>query len=209
MRLAFFLTFAVAVAACRSQTAAVAVEPAAIQSALTACSTDRVTEGLARLDSLDSLTPGHADVLATRGLCRAVRFAADSVQADARAAFADLSAAADAIQAAPGTFQTGLGQIYNRRAFVVQSLRPDDWPGALADFDRAVAADARNSAYVLDRGVARALSGDTSAARADLRKFVAMVPADSGRADDLRALLSPAPGSPAPGSPALRLPAAP
>ena len=103
-----------------------------------------------------------------------------------------------------GTFQTGLGQIYNRRAFVVQSLRPDDWPGALADFDRAVAAAARNSAYVLDRGVARALSGDTSAARADLRKFVAMVPADSGRADDLRALLAPAPGSPA-----LRLPAAP
>ena len=189
MRLAFFLPFAVAVAACQSQTAAVAVEPAAIQSALTACSTDRVTEGLARLDSLDSLTPGHADVLATRGLCRAVRFAADSVQADARAAFADLSAAADAIQAAPGTFETGLGQIYNRRAFVVQSLRPDDWPGALADFDRAVAAAPSNPVYVLDRGVARAMAGDTTGARADLRQFVALAPQDSARADALRGLL--------------------
>ena len=189
MRLVLVLLAGVLLAGCQSGAPAVAVAPADIQSALSACSSDRVSEGLARLDSLDGLAPGHADVLATRGLCRSVRFAADSVQADARAAYADLSAAIDAISAAPGTFATGLGQLYNRRAFVVQSLRPDDWAGALADFDRAIAADARNPAYVLDRGVAHALSGDAAAARADLRKFVAMAPADSGRADDLRGLI--------------------
>lgn len=158
-----------------------AVDPALVRSALDACMQDRVSDGLGRLDSLLALAPGDADVLATRGLCRAVRFAADSVQADARAAFADLSAAVDGITAAPDAFATPLGQLYNQRAFVVRAMRPDDWPAAIADLSRAVEADPQNSAFVLDRGVAYALSGDTARARADLRQVERLAPGDAAR----------------------------
>ena len=185
----FALAAATSVVSCQDAPAS-PIRPADIQTALSACMTGGVTEGLVRLDSLHRLDAADADVLATRGLCRAVRFSADSVQADARAAFADLSAAITAVEARPDAYQTPLGQLYNQRGFVVQATRPGDWAAVLADFDRAVAADARNSAYLLDRGVARALSGDTAAARADLRRFVALVPDDAARADALRSLLA-------------------
>ena len=183
---------AAGLAACTVPDAEPAVDPTLIRSALDACMHERVSDGLGRLDSLLATAPGHADVLATRGLCRAVRFAADSVQADARAAFADLSAAVDGITAAPDAFETPLGGLYNQRAFVVRAMRPDDWPAAIADLSRAVAADPQNSAFVLDRGVAHALSGDTARARADLRQFERLAPGDAARARPLRDLLRPA-----------------
>ncbi len=166
-----------------------AVAPADIQSAQTACMQERVSAGLARLDSLDRAHPGNADVLAMRGMCRAVRFAADSVQADARAAYDDLSAALAAVEAAPDAFQARPAQLYNQRAFVVQGLRPDDDAAMIADLSRAVQLAPSNPAFVRDRGVARAIAGDTAAARADLRQFVALAPADSASADALRGLL--------------------
>ena len=200
-RPALAATFAVALAAglaaCQTSQAEPDVDAAAVRSALDACMQERVADGLGRLDSLLALAPGHADVLATRGLCRAVRFAADSVQADARAAFADLSAAIDGVTAAPDAFATPLGQLYNQRAFVVRAMRPDDWPAAIADLGRAVEADPRNAVFVLDRGVARALSGDTTAARTDLRLFERLAPGDTARARALRDLLASPRGTPA------------
>ncbi|HEX9952167.1 MAG TPA: tetratricopeptide repeat protein [Rubricoccaceae bacterium] len=210
LSLAVFIT--AVLGGCRRTPDVSAVEPTDIQSALTACSSDRVAEGLARLDSLDAAHPGNADVLAKRGLCRAVRFAADSVQADARAAFDDLSSALALIEARPDAFQTTPDQLYSQRAFVVQAIRPDDRAAMLADLDRAVAAAPRNPIYVLDRGVARAMARDTAGARADLRQFVALAPAESARAGELRRLLGDTLAGSASGSPAtapLRLPLAP
>ncbi|HEX8298326.1 MAG TPA: tetratricopeptide repeat protein [Rubricoccaceae bacterium] len=180
---------------CQSTPDVSAVEPSDIQSALTACSSDRVSVGLARLDSLDAAHPANADVLAIRGLCRSVRFAADSVQADARAALADLSVAAELLEATPDAYQTPVDQVYSQRAFVVQALRPGDWAASLADFDRAVAAAPRNPIHVLDRGVARAMARDTAGARADLRQFIALAPTESARAAELRRLLGERPDS--------------
>ena len=189
----------VVLAGCREPAPVSAVAPDDIRSAQVACMEERVSEGLARLDSLDDAHPGNADVLAMRGMCRAVRFAADSVQADARAAFDDLSSALALIEAAPDAFETPPAQLYNQRAFVVQSIRPDDSAAMLADLDRAVQLAPSNPVFVLDRGVARAMAGDTAAARADLRQFVALAPADSVRAGALRGLLG---GRPAAGQPA-------
>ena len=194
-------------AACRSGSDP-AVDPADIQSSLDACMQDRVTEGLARLDSLEGAHPGNADVLGFRAMCRSVRFAKDSVMVDARSAFSDYSAAAALIEAQPGVFQTTLGDLYNRRAYIAQALNPDDWAPALADFDRAVAADPRNPGFVLERGVARAMAGDTTAARADLRQFAALAPADSLRAGILRGLLDGRPAD-APSDSVITLPLAP
>ncbi len=193
-RLAFALFVLAALAGCRQPDLS-AVEPADLQSAQTACMQERVSEGLTRLDSLDDAHPGNADVLAMRGTCRSVRFAADSVQADARAAFDDLSAALALIEAAPGAFQTAPAGLYNQRAFVVQSMRPDDAAAMIADLDRAVQLAPSNPVYVLDRGVARAMAGDTAAARADLRQFIALAPADSARAGALRGLLGDRPAA--------------
>ncbi len=163
-----------------------------------------------RLDSLAGAHPGNADVLSIRGLCRSVRFASDSVMADARSAFSDLSAAAALIEDQPDAFQTDLAGLYNRRAFVAQALHPDDPASGLADFDRAVAKDPRNSAFVLDRGVARAMAGDTAAARADLRQFQALVPGDSLRAATLRSVIAGRPAASAtPSDSAFTLPLAP
>ena len=130
-------------------------------------------------------------MLATRGLCRAIRFAADSVQADARSGYSDLSAAIDLITAQPDAFSTPLGRIYNQRAFVVRAMRPDDWAASIEDLSRAVEIEPRNPVFVLDRGVARALSGDTAAARVDLRTFESLAPNDSIQALSLRDLLAP------------------
>ena len=198
----------VLLASCRADLDS-AVDPADIQASLDACMQDHVTEGLGRLDSLENAHPGNADVLYIRGMCRSVRFAKDSVMADARSAFSDLSAAAALVEATPGAFQTSLGGLYNRRAFVAQALHPDDWAPALADFDRAVAADPRNPGFVLDRGVARAMAGDTAAARADLREFTALAPDDALRAGLLKDLLDGRPADPAPSDSVLSLPLAP
>lgn len=200
-RLAFVLAALAALAGCR-EPAPSAVEPALIRSAQVACMQERVSEGLARLDSLNDAHPGNADVLAMRGQCRSVRFAADSVQADARAAFDDLSSALALIEAAPGTFQTPPAGLYNQRSFVVQSMRPDDAPAMIADLDRAVRLAPSNPVFVLNRGVARAMAGDTARAHADLRRFVALAPADSASAGALRSLLGdrPAAGPAAPDS---------
>jgi tetratricopeptide (TPR) repeat protein len=219
MRLLLTVALVAGLAACREGPPPSPVAPADIQSALNACirgdqrggqtpenlremtpperaALDGIATGIARLDSLLALAPGHGDALATRGLCRAVRFAADSVQADARAAFADLTAAIDTISAAPDAFETPLGTLYNQRAFVVQSMRPGDWPATLADLGRAVEAEPRNSAYVFDRGLAFAMAGDTARARADLRRFLDLAPDDAERAEALRAALARPPADP-------------
>lgn len=165
-----------------------------IQASLDACTGEDVRGGLARLDSLNAALPGNADILATRALCRSVRFAADSVQADARAAFADLSAAIAGIQMSPGEFQTPLDRLYHQRAFLVLAMRPNDWAAALADLDRAVELNPEAPGIVLDRGMARAMSGDTDAARADLRRYERLMPEDSTEALGLRNMLQlPAP----------------
>ena len=168
-----------------------AVRPEDLQAAQAACMAGEVREGVARLDSLVALAPGHADALYVRGQCRSARFAADSVQADARAAFADLTAAIEAVQAAPEAFQISLDRLYHQRAFVVQAVRPGDWPAALADLDRSVDLNPDAARVVLDRGVARALAGDTAAARADLRRYERLAPAGSAEARGLRDRLRP------------------
>ncbi len=125
-----------------------------------------------------------------RGLCRWVRFASDSSRADAEAAYADFSDAAEAIEAAPGRFTTPLDRIYSQRAFVALGLRPGDWDAVVADLTRAVEASPDEPTPVLDRGIAHREAGDTAAARRDFERFLTMAPADSARGDLVRQMLA-------------------
>jgi tetratricopeptide (TPR) repeat protein len=158
-----------------------AVALATVQAAQATCLSDDAEAGIARLDTLIAARPDDIDALATRGLCRHVRFAADSSRADAQAAMDDLTAAAERLDAGGTSAIFTLDRIYSHRAFVRAALGPGDWPAAVEDLERAAQLAPDEATYRIDLGVARGLAGDTAGAIADLRQFLVMAPDDTAR----------------------------
>ncbi len=152
-----------------------------VQTAQAACASGDAEAGIARLDTLLLARPGDVDALATRGLCRHVRFAADSSRADAQAAMDDLTAAAERLDGGATSAIYTLDRVYAHRAFVRAALGPGDWPAAVEDLERAAQLAPDEATYRIDLGVARGLAGDTVGAIADLRQFLVMAPDDTAR----------------------------
>lgn len=148
-------------------------ELAEVSDAFDECVRGDIEVGLAGLDAVIDQSPRDPDALVARGLCRWARWSTSGQESDARDAYRDLS---DAIDAVDDGAQAGtpLDQIYSHRAFVAQSL-DQAWVRAIEDLDRAVEIAPREPSHVLDRGVARAYAGDTTAARADLDRFLTLV----------------------------------
>lgn len=163
-----------------------AAAQAIVHDATMACLSGEAEAALARLDTLVAARPRDVDALATRGMCRRVRYAADSSRADAEGALADLTAAIERLGdgASPRGFT--LDRLYAHRAYVHESLSPGDWSGAVADLERAAAAAPDEPTHRLDLGIARNLAGDRNGAVADLRRFLAMVPDDEARVPVVR-----------------------
>lgn len=156
------------------------VSAEALDDALETCLDGDPEVALARLDSAVARAPASVDALTTRGLCRWTRFAADSAAADAEAAYADFTAALDAADH-DGDAVTPVDRVYSHRAFVARALG-DGWDATIADLTAAIEAAPDRPLHLLDRAVAYRAAGDTAAARADLRRFLAL--ADS--ADEVR-----------------------
>ena len=155
-----------------------------------ACIGGNVDAALSRLDSLLASGP-VPDGYAVRAACYSQRFVRDSVRADGEAAVADLGRALDD---ASGQFSES--DLYSRRAFARLALDPTDYPGMLADLDRAVELAPERPGHRLDRSTARALAGDASGARADLDALAARPDLDSATAATVRQRLDslPRPG---------------
>lgn len=156
------------------------VDLAAVEAAFDRCLEGETEAGIARLDSVLARSPAAPDALVSRGLCRWAQWDETDDLDDARAAYADLSAAIEAVEGGARA-HTALDQIYSHRAFVAQAL-DEGWVRTLEDLGRAVELDPDEPRHVLDRGVVHAYAGDTTAARADLRQSLAL--ADSAGDDD-------------------------
>lgn len=157
------------------------VDLRAVEVAFEQCLAGDVASGVARLDSVLAASPGDPDALASRGLCRWTGWGDDGDIEDVRAAYTDLSAAIDAVEGGASSRGLSLDALYSHRAFVARAL-DDGWVRALEDLDRAVALSPEDPQHVLDRGVALSYTGDSVAARRDLRQYLAL--ADSAEARD-------------------------
>jgi tetratricopeptide (TPR) repeat protein len=195
LRFALFVLAAL-VAGCTSSSGGAEASPEAVQLALNDCTSGDPTRGIAALDSLLAGDPDAADALASRGICYWTRFSADSARADIRAAHADLSKAIDLAESSGGTAGTmSLDRLYSHRAFVAVARDPDSWSETIADLDKAAALNPAFPTHVLDRGMARLMSGDTTAARVDFEAFLTVAATDTARADRVRAMLGQLDGS--------------
>ncbi len=145
---------------------------AEVADAFDECRVGDLQQGLRQLDAIVDQSPDDPDALVARGLCRWSWSSTTEDDGDLRGAYQDLS---DAIRAVDGGAEsaTSLDQIYSRRAYVAQAL-DGAWVRALEDLDHAVALAPDDAGLFLDRAVARASAGQTAAARADLRRFVAL-----------------------------------
>ena len=145
---------------------------AEVSGAFDECVIGNLDAGLEQLDGILDRSPEDSDALVARGLCRWSLWSTSGDDDDVRGAYADLS---DALRAAGDGAQpdAALAQIYVHRAYVAQSL-DGAWVRALEDLDRAVALAPGHPGHVLDRAVARVSAGRVDAARADLRRIVAL-----------------------------------
>ena len=145
---------------------------AEVADAFDECRAGDLQRGLRQLDAVVRQSPRDPDALVARGLCRWSWSSTTGDDDDLRGAYQDLS---DAIEAVDGGAEsaTPLDQIYSRRAYVAQAL-DGAWVRALEDLDHAVALAPGDAGLFLDRAVARRSAGRTAAARADLRRFVAL-----------------------------------
>lgn len=159
---------------------------AVVEQALNGCLGGDAPASIARLDTLLAARPGDVDALATRGMCHRVRFAADSSRADAEQAMDDLTAAIERLAGGGASAGYTLDRLYAHRAYVHEALDRGVWTEVVADLERAVAAAPDEPTHRLDLGVAKSLAGDTTAAIADLRRFLAMAPTDSARGPVVR-----------------------
>ena len=157
------------------------VDFAAVEAAFGRCLEADVEAGVAGLDSVLAASPGAPDALVARGLCRWALWDETGAEADARAAYQDLSAAIEAVEGGAPARGTPLDQIYSHRAFVAQAL-DGGWARTLEDLDAAVRLDPDEPRHVLDRGVVRSYAGDTLEAHRDLERYLAL--SDSGAAED-------------------------
>ena len=153
----------------------------AVETSFRLCLDGDVPGGVARLDSVLNRSPRAPDALVARGLCRWANWDDDGETDEARAAYDDLTAAIEAVESGDEARGTPLDEIYSHRAFVARAL-DGGWVRTLEDLDRAVALDPREPRHVLDRGVVRVYAGDSTAARRDLRQYLAL--ADSAEARD-------------------------
>ena len=149
-------------------------DPADIQRAQSWCMAGDASRGITQLDSLAAAgSSADVDLLTTRGICYWTRFAADSSQTDADAAYRDLTDAIEVAQTLPPDHgHTPLDALYNHRAFIVQAVRPGDWVATVADLQAARQANPENRTHTLDLGVAYSLAGDTARSVAALRTFL-------------------------------------
>ncbi len=184
MRAAALIAGLALLGACRDEPPTPAggpISPETVHAALQTCIGGDPGAGIAVLDSALARAPGSVDALVTRGLCYWTRADALGGEADARRAYDDLSAAIDGYDDGPGgPPTTPLDQIYSHRAFAARLVHPDDWRPTLRDLNRAADLAPRNPLHVLDRGVVHRALDDTTAARADFRRFLAL--ADSSDA---------------------------
>jgi hypothetical protein len=184
------LLAALALGACGDATPEEPVTPAgppapvdlgAVQASFDQCLAGDVTEGVARLDSVLAASPGAPDALVARGLCRWAGWDDGGDLEQVRAAYTDLTAAIETVEAGTPARGTSLADLYSHRAFVAQAL-DEGWVRTLEDLDRAVALAPQEPRHVLDRGVVHSYAGDSAAARRDLRRYLAL--ADSAEARD-------------------------
>ncbi len=159
------------------------VDLGAVQSSFDRCLEGEVAAGVARLDSVLAAAPGAPDALVARGLCRWAGWDDGGDLEQVRQAYADLTAAIEAIEAGTPARGTPLADVYAHRAFVAQAL-DDGWVRTLEDLDRAVALDPEERRHVLDRGVVHSYAGDSAAARRDLRHYLALADSAEARDDD-------------------------
>ena len=150
------------------------VPPGVVGQALDDCTAGATDAGIASMDSVVARLPDASDALVARGLCHWTRWSETDDPADAERAHRDLSAAINAVEAGRDRAQaTPLDRMYAHRAFVANAV-DNAWTRTLTDLDRAVALAPRDPTHVLDRAVVRSTVGDTAAAVADLRRFLAV-----------------------------------
>ena len=155
------------------------VDLRAVERAFDRCLAGDVRAGVAMLDSVLAESPGDPDALTSRGLCHWAGWGDGGDTEDVSAAYEDLTAAIDAVEGGEPARGFSRDELYSRRAFVARAL-DDGWVRALEDLDRAVSLSPEDPQHVLDRGVARSYTGDSAAARRDLRQYLAL--ADSAEA---------------------------
>ena len=159
------------------------VDLGAVQASFDQCLDGEVAEGVSRLDSVLAASPGAPDALVARGLCRWAGWDDGGDLEQVRQAYADLTAAIEAVEGGTEARGTPLDDIYAHRAFVAQAL-DDGWVRTLEDLDRAVQLAPAERRHVLDRGVVHSYAGDSAAARRDLRQFLALADSAEARDDD-------------------------
>lgn len=203
MRAPALVWLALALVGCRSEPAAgVAsgasavsgpIELAAVEAAFSTCLDGDPAAGLTRLDSLMARAPSDPDGRVARGLCRWALWDETADEEDARGAYADLSAAIEAVEGGAAARGTPLDQIYAHRAFVARAVGDGGWVRTVEDLGRAVELAPGTPQHRLDRGVVHVYAGDTLAARRDLRQYLALTdstaPADPERRSVVEALL--------------------
>lgn len=162
-----------------------------VDAALQECVRGDPAVGVATLDSLLGRVPTSVDALTTRGLCRWTLYAADSAEADAEGAYDDFTSALDAAnEGRDDAYITPLDRIYSHRAFVARA-RGDGWDATIADLSLAIEAAPDNPMHRLDRGVAYRFAGDTTAARADLQRYLVLADStDTARLDMVEEMLT-------------------
>ncbi len=124
---------------------------------------------LADLDRALELAPGNAAAYANRGMVR-------SALGDYPGAIQD---ATRSIELNPKQSMA----YYNRG---VAKARSEDAPGAIADYTRAIEHDAKNADAYVNRANLYVKTGDTEAARSDFQKVVALEPANTVAAAQLK-----------------------
>lgn len=162
------------------------------QEALDACFLGEVEEGVglvARRAARDDV-----DALTARALCRWMAFAADSSEADARAALDDLDLAIRLAGDQP--HETPLDHLYSYRAFARQAAAPDDWAATLDDLDAAVRLAPGSARHVLDRAFVRLGQADTAGAVTDLERVLLVDATDTLRVTLARQTLAELTGEP-------------
>ena len=165
--------------------------PQDVESALSACTSGKHDAGIEALDLIIEAKPKAVDALAARGICKWARFGVDSSRADIKGAFEDLNAAIESGEGAEGgSLNMTLDRLYSHRAFISAAMNPGEWGATIEDLDRAARINPGFPTHILDRGVARLMSGDSAGARADFLAFVEAAPNDTARVQMVKNMIA-------------------
>lgn len=171
---------ALVLAACGGEQAAAPLPEGLVDDALADCVAGDLDRGIGALERTVEGAPGSAEALTALGLCLWTRAEGEDDPADAERAYDLLTRAVR--QAERGAVAgPSADEIYSHRAFVARTL-DDGWDRTLADLTVAVDLAPQRPAHRLDRAVAYAAAGDTTAALGDLRRARALLgPDDADR----------------------------